>query len=117
MKLLSDVPFARDVKGALLRPEDLRQFLTENMEKYPPSTFPSLWRAAFPQGAEGAGDVVTKLGGERFYLPLPTSARVGVPFALAPRVQRPGVPPIQPPYVIPGLLGAGAAAGGAELAR
>ena len=119
IKLLGDVAFARDVKGATLRPEALRKFLTENMEQFSPSDFPALWRSAFPAGAEGAGDVVTKLMGERLFLPSsgPMGVGLSVPAGRAQLIRRPGVPPIQPPYAIPGLVGAGAAAGGAEIAR
>ena len=114
IKAMETMGVSRDVKGAMLRPEALRTFLVENMAEYPRSRFPNIWDAAFPT-ALGAGDVVTKLTGERLYTPLPGSPRLSVPLGRATLTERVGTPRPPSRNILPRLGGLGAAAAGAEV--
>src|SRR3990167_3667841 len=114
IRVMEQIGLGLDPTGAMVRPEAVRTFLIENVAEYPPGRFPNIWKAAFPKEL-GAGDVLTKLGGERAYLPLPGAARVSAPVGRVPLVQRVERGRIPQPVTLPRIGGLAGAALGAEV--
>lgn len=56
-------------RRAIFDPDRLRQVLMENVEDFPPSVYPELYKAAFPGVEYGAGDVAKTIGGQRVFFP------------------------------------------------